>query len=46
MSVITQVPCVSFIQVFGLKLVEIDPKSHVYVLINKLESVPEEPVCL
>ncbi|KAG5281747.1 hypothetical protein AALO_G00048360 [Alosa alosa] len=38
--------CRTFEQVFGLKLVEIDPKSHVYILINKLESVAEEPVCL
>lgn len=25
-------------QVFGLKLVEIDQKSHTYILINKLET--------
>ncbi|XP_035512929.1 necdin-like 2 [Morone saxatilis] len=28
----------TFDQVFGLKLVEIDPKSHMYILINKLEA--------
>lgn len=38
--------CRTFEMVFGLKLVEIDPKSHVYILINKLESMPEEPVYL
>lgn len=27
-----------FDQVFGLKLVEIDPKNHMYILINKLET--------
>jgi hypothetical protein len=26
-------------QVFGFKLVEIDAKNHVYILINKLEPV-------
>jgi len=36
----------TFDQVFGLKLVEIDPKSHVYILVNKLEAMPEEPVSL
>ncbi|XP_035500213.1 necdin-like 2 isoform X1 [Scophthalmus maximus] len=29
----------TFDQVFGLKLVEIDTKNHVYILINKLETV-------
>lgn len=33
-------------QVFGLKLVEIDPKSHIYILVNKLESLPDEPFSL
>lgn len=28
-----------FNQVFGLKLVEIDTKNHMYILINKLETV-------
>ncbi|KAL2103935.1 hypothetical protein ACEWY4_000803 [Coilia grayii] len=36
----------TFDQVFGLKLVEIDPKSHLYILVNKLEALPEEPVSL
>lgn len=27
------------LQVFGLKLVEIDPKNHLYILVNKLEPV-------
>lgn len=34
--------CVSF-QVFGLKLVEIDPKNHMYLLINRLEAVEGAP---
>lgn len=34
--------CVSF-QVFGLKLVEIDPKNHTYLLINRLEAVEGAP---
>ncbi|XP_012682896.1 necdin-like 2 [Clupea harengus] len=38
--------CRTFEQVFGLKLVEIDSKSHVYILTNKLESLPEEPVSM
>ncbi|KAK5864075.1 hypothetical protein PBY51_001049 [Eleginops maclovinus] len=29
----------TFDQVFGLKMVEIDPKNHLYILINKLEPV-------
>ncbi|TRY59751.1 hypothetical protein DNTS_017288 [Danionella cerebrum] len=32
--------CRVFEQVFGFKLVEIDPKQHVYVLVNKLEPLP------
>ncbi|XP_040902931.1 necdin-like 2 [Toxotes jaculatrix] len=28
----------TFDQVFGLKLVEIDPKNHMYILVNKLET--------
>lgn len=31
-------------QVFGLKLVEIDTKNHLYILINKLEPCEEEPL--
>lgn len=34
------------LQVFGLKLVEIDPKNHIYVLINKLEPISGEPVSM
>ncbi|KAJ8358766.1 hypothetical protein SKAU_G00152910 [Synaphobranchus kaupii] len=34
----------TFEQVFGLKLLEIDTKNHVYILINKLEPVPAD-VC-
>lgn len=34
--------CVSF-QVFGLKLVQIDPKNHTYILINRLEAVEGAP---
>ncbi|KAM9855350.1 necdin-like 2 [Aulostomus maculatus] len=30
----------TFDQVFGLKLVEIDAKNHLYILINKLEAAP------
>ena len=30
-----------FEQVFGFKVVEIDPKNHVYILINKLEPAEE-----
>ncbi len=33
-------------QVFGLKLVEIDPKNHIYILINKLEPIHGEPVSM
>ncbi|XP_066528160.1 necdin-like 2 [Hoplias malabaricus] len=36
----------TFEQVFGLKLVEIDSKNHVYILINKLQPVPGEPVSM
>ncbi|XP_061076570.1 non-structural maintenance of chromosomes element 3 homolog [Conger conger] len=32
----------TFEQVFGLKLVEIDTKNHMYILINKLEPVPAD----
>ncbi|XP_050952276.1 necdin-like 2 [Labeo rohita] len=38
--------CRKFEQVFGLKLVEIDPKNHIYVLINKLEPISGEPVSM
>uniref|UniRef100_A0A667ZCW7 Necdin-like 2 n=1 Tax=Myripristis murdjan TaxID=586833 RepID=A0A667ZCW7_9TELE len=34
----------TFEQVFGLKLVEIDFKNHVYILINKLETLEGAPV--
>lgn len=33
----------TFDQVFGLKLVEIDPKNHLYILVNKLEPVEAAP---
>ncbi|XP_051947690.1 necdin-like 2 isoform X1 [Xyrauchen texanus] len=36
----------TFEQVFGLKLVEIDSKNHIYILINKLEPVQNEPVSM
>ncbi|XP_065142517.1 necdin-like 2 [Paramisgurnus dabryanus] len=32
--------CRTFDQVYGFKLMEIDPKNHIYILINKLEFVP------
>uniref|UniRef100_A0A8B9K5H8 MAGE domain-containing protein n=1 Tax=Astyanax mexicanus TaxID=7994 RepID=A0A8B9K5H8_ASTMX len=35
-----------FEQVFGLKLVEIDAKNHIYILINKLQPVPGEPISM
>ncbi|XP_039527265.1 necdin-like 2 [Pimephales promelas] len=38
--------CRTFDQVFGLKLVETDPKNHVYILINKLDPIPGEPVSM
>ncbi|KAK2885964.1 hypothetical protein Q8A67_016801 [Cirrhinus molitorella] len=44
-EILTRV-CRKFEQVFGLKLVEIDQKNHIYVLINKLEPIPEEPVSM
>ncbi|KAF7649930.1 hypothetical protein LDENG_00133880 [Lucifuga dentata] len=34
----------TFDQVFGLKVVEIDTKNHIYILINKLETVNEAPL--
>ncbi|XP_071402974.1 necdin-like 2 isoform X1 [Centroberyx affinis] len=34
----------TFEQVFGLKLVEIDTKNHVYILINKMETVEGAPL--
>lgn len=34
--------CVS-LQVFGLKLVQIDPKNQTYILINRLEAVEGVP---
>lgn len=34
------------LQVFGLKLVEIDPKNHLYILVNKLEPVEAAPPVL
>lgn len=34
----------TFEQVFGFKLVEIDTKTHVYILINKLDTVEGAPV--
>ncbi|XP_076874863.1 necdin-like 2 [Brachyhypopomus gauderio] len=36
----------TFEQVFGLKLVEIDSKNHVYILVNKLLPVPGEPISM
>ncbi|CAF96179.1 unnamed protein product [Tetraodon nigroviridis] len=36
----------TFDQVFGLKLVEIDPKNHLYILVNKLEPVEAAPPVL
>ncbi|KAK9953877.1 hypothetical protein ABG768_015997 [Culter alburnus] len=38
--------CRTFEQVFGLKLVETDPKNHIYILINKLEPIHGEPVSM
>uniref|UniRef100_A0A8C1M2A3 Necdin-like 2 n=3 Tax=Cyprinus carpio TaxID=7962 RepID=A0A8C1M2A3_CYPCA len=38
--------CRTFEQVFGLQLVEIDPKNHIYILINKLEPIHGEPVSM
>ncbi|XP_028850232.1 necdin-like 2 isoform X2 [Denticeps clupeoides] len=35
-----------FERVFGMELVEIDTKSHTYILINKLEPTTEEPLSL
>ncbi|XP_012705527.2 necdin-like 2 [Fundulus heteroclitus] len=32
-----------FEQVFGLKLVEIDPKNHLYILVNNLDTPPSNP---
>ena len=34
---ISDLPTASPLQVFGLKLVEIDPKNHLYILVNKME---------
>lgn len=31
------------LQVFGLRLVEIDSKNHTYILVNKLEVEEEDP---
>ncbi|XP_062871502.1 necdin-like 2 [Trichomycterus rosablanca] len=36
----------TFEQVFGMKLLEIDSKNHVYILVNKLDSVREEPLSM
>ncbi|KAL7865065.1 hypothetical protein AOLI_G00164850 [Acnodon oligacanthus] len=36
----------TFEQVFGLKLVEIDSKNHIYILVNKLQPVPGEPISM
>ncbi|XP_060793061.1 necdin-like 2 [Neoarius graeffei] len=36
----------TFEQVFGLKLVEIDSKNHIYILTNKLEPSREEPISM
>ncbi|KAF4077806.1 hypothetical protein AMELA_G00192310 [Ameiurus melas] len=36
----------TFEQVFGLKLVEIDSKNHIYILTNKLEQSREEPISM
>lgn len=33
----------TFDKVFGLKLVEIDTKNHLYILVNKLEAAAEDP---
>lgn len=38
--------CRKFDQVFGLNLVEIDPKNHIYILINKLEPIHGEPMSM
>ncbi|KAM4611098.1 necdin-like 2 isoform 1-T2 [Polymixia lowei] len=36
----------TFEQVFGLKLVEIDTKTHVYILINKMETAEKAPLSM
>ncbi|XP_046725514.1 necdin-like 2 isoform X2 [Silurus meridionalis] len=36
----------TFEQVFGLKLVEIDSKNHIYILTNRLEQSLEEPISM
>ncbi|KAK1801947.1 hypothetical protein P4O66_022581 [Electrophorus voltai] len=36
----------TFEQVFGLNLVEIDSKNHVYILVNKLHPLPGEPISM
>ncbi|XP_030624714.1 necdin-like 2 [Chanos chanos] len=36
----------TFEQVFGMKLLEIDSKNHIYILVNKIEPVAGEPVSL
>ncbi|XP_043080211.1 necdin-like 2 [Puntigrus tetrazona] len=38
--------CLKFDQVFGLELVEIDQKNHIYILINKLEPIHGEPLSM
>ncbi|XP_056305281.1 necdin-like 2 [Danio aesculapii] len=38
--------CRTFEQVFGLKLVEIDLKQHIYILINKLEPIRGQTVSM
>ncbi|KAM3617166.1 uncharacterized protein V6R79_003118 [Siganus canaliculatus] len=42
-SVLMQRAAQTFDQVFGFKLVEIDSKNHIYILVNKLEAAARPP---
>ncbi|KPP70596.1 melanoma-associated antigen G1-like [Scleropages formosus] len=35
-----------FEKVFGFQLVEVDPKNHAYILVNKLEQNPRQPAVM